>query len=388
MSEFKYVVKSLTPWMMDELKAFSNHKKFDLILLRTPDDFYKSQLRELESSGVKIYVKPSSYNNLISKILLIVKFALMNISRFSLNYNSVIGIKSIYWFLKLDISLFSKNSNIHAQFATQPSIVALLIKKYYNNKPIYSFTFHAYDIYFKNNWLNMLIENSYKCFSISKYNIKYIEDHYLISDKMKLVRLGVFRDNINKEPLKTESNTFTLGLMSWFVEKKGVSYLLEAINKLKKLGYNNIKLILAGDGPLKNDYLSIIDKNNLSDMVSFIGKIKGKQKEEFYNSIDAFILPSISLKNDQDGIPVVLMEAIAYSLPIISTDVSGIPEICINNYNGFLIKEKNVKAIIDSITDLYKNDDKKLCFSTNSLLLSNEYDIQLNSIKKIKLLSW
>ena len=384
----KYIIKSLTPWMMDELITFSKKTSFDIIFLRKQDEFYKEGIEKLILNHINNYLVIFNTKHLLKKLYISLLFFFSNLNKFNFDYNGVIGIKSIYWFLKLDISLFSKNSNIHAQFATQPSIVALLIKKYYNNKPIYSFTFHAYDIYFKNNWLNMLIENSYKCFSISKYNIKYIEDHYLISDKMKLVRLGVFRDNINKEPLKTESNTFTLGLMSWFVEKKGVSYLLEAINKLKKLGYNNIKLILAGDGPLKNDYLSIIDKNNLSDMVSFIGKIKGKQKEEFYNSIDAFILPSISLKNDQDGIPVVLMEAIAYSLPIISTDVSGIPEICINNYNGFLIKEKNVKAIIDSITDLYKNDDKKLCFSTNSLLLSNEYDIQLNSIKKIKLLSW
>ena len=93
---------------------------------------------------------------------------------------------------------------------------------------------------------------------------------------------------------------------------------------------------------MKHEFLDYVKLNKLSDRIFFVGKVKGESKDEFFRNLDAFVLPSISLKNDQDGIPVVLMEAIAYGLPLISTNVSGIPEICINNFNGYLIEEKNV----------------------------------------------
>jgi len=150
------------------------------------------------------------------------------------------------------------------------------------------------------------------------------------------------------------------------VEKKGIFYLLEAIKLLKNY---NIELILAGDGPLKQKITQFIDKEKLTDIVTYIGKLKDCEKENFFKSLDVFVLPAITVSNDMDGIPVVLMEAISYGLPIISTNVSGIPEICKNNYNGFLIQEKNVNAIVNAITKLYNDKTLIKQFSINSLEL-------------------
>ncbi|MCK5171103.1 MAG: glycosyltransferase family 4 protein, partial [Bacteroidales bacterium] len=314
-------------------------------------------------------------------------FFFKNILKFNLNYNGVIGLKSLLWFLTLDISKFNANSKIHAQFATQASIIALLIKKYYDNSPEYSFTFHAYDIYFNNKWFSLLVKNCYKAFSISQYNIGYVQEKYLKSAKITLSRLGVFRNQINKSE-KKDSKYFTLGLMSWFVEKKGINYLLEAFLILKKQGYDDIELILAGDGPLKDEYLEFINTNSLSENINYIGKIKGKQKEDFFNSLDTFILPAISLPNDQDGIPVVIMEAIAYSLPIISTKVSGIPEICNNDYNGILVKERCINEIVDAIIFMYNKNNTRQQYSNNSYTMSEKYDVISNSNNKIETLDW
>ena len=382
-----YLIKNLSPWMLDELIAFSEITKFDIVFLRTPDKFYDEEIAKLKSNGVNIYMQLPNYNHILSKLKLTIIFFFKNILKFSFNYNGVIGIKSIIWFLRLDLSKFSQHSSIHAQFATQATIIALLIKKYFKNKPEYSFTFHAYDIYFNNKWFSLLIKNSHKAFSISEYNIGYVQKKYLKSDKIILSRLGVFRNQVNKSE-KKDSKNFTFGLLSWFVEKKGVNYLLEAFLLLKEQGYNDIKLLLAGDGPLKNAYLEFIEKNNLTENINYIGKIKGKQKEDFFNLLNAFILPAISLSNDQDGIPVVLMEAISYSLPIISTNISGIPEICINNYNGYLIKERNVVELFNAIVYLYNNKENKNKYSQNSFTLSGEYDIVLNSKNKVEKLFW
>jgi len=176
--------------------------------------------------------------------------------------------------------------------------------------------------------------------------------------------------------------------MSWFVEKKGVKYLLEALKIVKGKGYNKVKLILAGDGPLKEDYLKYIYENDIESLVDYIGSVDGNTKVDFYNSLDAFILPSISLPNDQDGIPVVLMESIAYGLPIISTNVSGIPEICIDKYNGFLLEEKNTEVIVKAIISLIDDRQQLAKYSKNSLQLRKEYDIEINSKEKMKAMGW
>lgn len=386
----KYIIKSLAPWMIDELIAFSEITKYDIIFLRKQSDFHKEGLKELEENGVRLIVAPIGINNIFKKLYISIFFLVSNLDKFSLDYNGVIAIKSLWWFLKLDLSHFNENSNIHAQFATQASIVGVLIKKYYNNKPIFSFTFHAYDIYFNNKWFTYLVNKSHKAFSISKYNIEYVANKYIKSEKIILSRLGVNRDLISpiEENQNQKGNIFYIGLISWFVEKKGIIFLLETMNQLKQKGIDNIKLIVAGDGPLKSDFIEFIQNNKLEESVEFIGKVKGESKDAFFRRLDAFVLPSISLKNDQDGIPVVLMEAVAYGLPIISTDVSGIPEICIDKYNGFLIPEKKSTDLHNAIRKLIES--KKLCnqFSVNSLEMSLNYDIVINTKMKSVQLGW
>jgi len=384
-----YLIKNLAPWMMDELIAFSEITSYEIVFLRKQSEFYNEGIGQLIDNGVIINYKPQSIRKLWGKLYISFLFIFNNLKKFDIDYNAVIGLKSILWFIKLDLSLFSSQSKIHAQFATQASIVSLLIKQYYKNKPEYSFTFHAHDIYFKNKWFNLLVENCKKAFSISDYNIEYVKKNYIVSDKIRLSRLGVFSESNQSEPYnKSNSKTFTLGLISWFVEKKGINYLLQAFFELKKQGYSDIHLIVAGDGPLKEEYLEFIKKNDLSGSIKYIGKIKGSEKKSFFQSLDAFILPSIALKNDQDGIPVVLMEAISYGLPIISTNVSGIPEICINEYNGLLINEKSVNDIIQAIVFLNKEKDLRFNYLNNSLLLSKKYDIVLNSQTKVMELGW
>lgn len=387
-SENKYIVKNLAPWMMDELIALSEMTRYDLIFLREQKDFYNEGLKKLEANGIRIYKQTFRLGNIFKKLVVLSSFFFKNLSNFSFDYNFILGIKSIILFVKLDLDLFSEKSNIHAQFATQAAIISFLIKKYYSNKPIYSFTFHAYDIYFKNRWFKLLINDSLHGFSISNYNIRYINQNYGKSEKIRLTRLGVFRDNMKPIYKVGNSDIFRMGLLSWFTEKKGIIFLLTAIKRLKDEGTENIKLFLAGDGPLKDEIMEYINDNELNGIIEYIGVISEKEKDSFFLSLDTFILPSISLKNDQDGIPVVLMEAIAYGLPLISTRVSGIPEICIDDYNGFLIEEKNVQEIVDAIEVLMSDIKVRERFSQMSLELSKKYDIRINTLKKIQLLGW
>lgn len=375
--------------MIDELRVFARYKQFKLVLLRRPGSFYQESIRSLQESGVEVHEDPFHIRLDFRKLLFVLGFALANLSCFLNQYSFVIGVKSMWWFLKLKPGLFGYNCRIHAQFATQPAILSLMVSRFYRRLNIrYYFTFHAYDIYFTNRWFRKLVKHSIRSFSISKYNIRYVSEKYRNVDplKIQLCRLGSFMQLPVSRPAGLDRQ-FCIGFISWLVPKKGLPVLLDAMEMLK-VSRPEIRLIIAGDGPLRNYVEQFVETHQLSGTVSYIGKIGSAEKIKFFGELDAFVLPALTVKNDQDGIPVVLMEAISYGLPIISTNISGIPEICVHNYNGLLIPQKEVGALVDAIVTLADNPMLRTTFAANSNAMFAHYNIESNSYEKLRRMNW
>ena len=131
-----YLVKNISPWMIDELIVFAQKTSFKLILIRKPGEFYAKKLEELKSYGIDVIVCSFKQPVSLKKILFCLKFSLSNFQCFLSGYSFVISAKSIWWFLRLDDSIFKKPVSIHAQFATQSSILALILKHYHGNNDI------------------------------------------------------------------------------------------------------------------------------------------------------------------------------------------------------------------------------------------------------------
>lgn len=389
MSTKLYLIKTLTPWMMDELIAFSRSTKYSIIFLRKPEREFEEGVKLLINNNINILIKPFKINKILQKLIFLSFFCLKNLNRFYGGYNTAIGIKSVIWFLRLDLDRIKRPVSIHAQYATQAALICYLLKKYFPDDVEYYFTFHAHDIFFNNKWFCQITNLSDKAFSISDYNINYVLKKYnsIIPEKITLSRLGVFQEKINVSQENKETN-YIIGFLSWFNEKKGLIYLLNAIKKLNEDFPFKYKLVIAGRGPLEKMMLTYIRKNNLSSAVNYIGVVGYDSKKNYYKSIDVFILPAIKLKNDMDGIPVVLMDAVSYGLPIITTNISGLPEICINDFNGILINEKNIDEIYWAIINLFQNRSKYIAYSSNSLKIAAQYNLTDNSYNKLKILKW
>lgn len=373
--------------MIDELKSLSLITSFSVLLLREPSGQYVKDLIEIETNGVKILEGAFTARQILQKIPIVFKYVVKNFRNFLSYYNFVIGVGALWRYLLFDDVLLGNPLSIHAQFATQAAIFADILHYARNGSVTYCFTFHAYDIYFHNRWFKTLVNNCDSAFSISEYNVSYVLQHYhgVQNDKLILSRLGA------KPPdmvyLDKSQVTIVFGFLSWFVEKKGLKYLLEAFCS-EKVANLNVELKIGGDGPLKNYVTGYIEQFDKFNKINCLGPIYGDSKEEFFRSIDVFILPSITLKKDMDGIPVVLMEAISMGIPIISTNVSGIPEICKNEVDGLLIPEKNTNAIIESVKYLVENKVKLADFSAGALKVYNEFNIDKNTKKKMKLMKW
>lgn len=380
--------------MIEELIVLSKVTSYSLVILRKPFPFYDKDLKDLKSRGVFVDANPYEKKVSLKRLIFIFKFIITNITKFGNKYSLVIGLKTLWWFLFIKEE-YLKGENYHAQFATQASLLALMICEFNSFESEFSFTFHAYDIFFKNKWFDKLANSSSCLFSISEYNKKYVLNNYKVVNKENIIlsRLGTSKPhNIDEDKIELYGShvkkELTIGFISWFVEKKGITYLLEALNKLR-LDNQRVKLLLAGDGPIKDKVIAKIEEFNLKQVVEYLGSVNGEEKKIFFNEIDILALPAISMKDDRDGIPVVLMEACSYGVPILTTDVSGIPEICINGYNGFLIKERDTQAIYDSIKQ-FKNDiDMQNEMSKNAFrLFMEKYEIEKNTLSKAKHMKW
>lgn len=153
----------------------------------------------------------------------------------------------------------------------------------------------------------------------------------------------IFLPNVIEYPkkqnfkMKGEIITFLfLGLIS---EQKGIFDLLEVIAKNKGKYDNKLKLLIAGNGKSEK-LLGLIDKYETGNIVEFLGWVSGDNKIAALNKADVYILPSYI-----EGSPISILEAMSYGMPIISTNVGGIPELVKNNENGLLIEQGNLDQI-------------------------------------------
>jgi glycosyltransferase involved in cell wall biosynthesis len=120
------------------------------------------------------------------------------------------------------------------------------------------------------------------------------------------------------------------------VEKKGFDVLIRALAALKSEGLL-VELQIAGDGPLKEELQNLARTLDVANLAQFVGSLPHDQVASWMRQLDAFVLACKKDRNgDMDGIPVVLMEAMSQSVPVISTRLSGIPELVIDNETGLL----------------------------------------------------
>ncbi len=226
-------------------------------------------------------------------------------------------------------------------------------------------TFHAYDLTTfvrekgENVYLFLFTKGDF-FLSISDYWLKKITSLGCNPQKLAVHRMGIdtkkFKLEEEKNNKKEKVKILTVGRL---VEKKGHKYMIKALSKIVEKN-KNIEYIIAGDGSLSLELKKLTKKFNVEKYTTFLGGVNQKEVRALYQEADIFALHSITTETgDQEGIPVVLMEASAAKLPIISTYHTGIPEIVLNNKSGFLVEEKDIGGIMKKLEYLIEHPEKR-----------------------------
>jgi len=250
-----------------------------------------------------------------------------------------------------------KIQHIHVHFAWSASSIAL-IAQHLLGIP-FSISLHSKEIYSDRLLLADKIHDSKFIVTISEYNKRFLnrlfpEDD--LDDKIHIVHCGVDPNIFSASPKPQRKDTeFTIVGVAQLVPRKGFHVLIEACHHLASRGTPFICHIF-GEGEERSRLEALIERYNLDEQVLMPGRIHQEELRRLLNQADVFALPCIRDKSgDQDGIPVVLMEAMAMELPVVSTRISGIPELIEHGRNGLLTEPDDASAMADAL-QLLKND--------------------------------
>lgn len=192
---------------------------------------------------------------------------------------------------------------------------------------------------------------------------------------------GIF--NGLKKTYEQSHESFTLLNISYFDPVKGHIFIFEALKLLIDKGFSNIKLKIIGQGFYESVLNKFVIENNLNKYVCFLGPLPyGSEAmiSEIKNA-DAFIHPSVVTKDDKEGIPGALVEAMFAGLPVISTYHGGIPYVIEDNKTGFLVNEWDVDGLSMAIEKLMNNKNLREQFGKTGMKYAVE-NLDLNEKEK------
>lgn len=222
---------------------------------------------------------------------------------------------------------------------------------------------------------------------ISNYWENQLIDWGCSKEKIQVHHMGIKLDLFNPKPRRViDKNNLVLLSVGRLIEKKGFKYSIEATKRLIKKGMN-VSYTIIGDGPLKTSLGALINKMGLQNRVRLAGSKTRGEVIRYLEKSDIFILPSVTAQNgDMEGIPMVLMEAMATGIPIISTCYSGIPELIQDGITGFAVPEKDVISISEKTCQIISSPEllKKISREAFNQVKSNfNVDIQNDKLCQI-----
>ncbi len=222
-------------------------------------------------------------------------------------------------------------------------------------------SFHGYDASFllRNQKYTKQLQELFeyaRIIAVSNYMANKLIEAGAKSDNIFLLYYGVPVENkfvarkSLSEKLRNKEEIKFLQI-SGFEEKKGHIYTVQAFKEFLKY-YSNCKLVFGGGGSLMPTIEKLCSDLELKEKILFLGAIKPDRVYDVMADSDIFLHHSVTAQSgDQEGIPNVIMEAMATGLPVISTFHSGIPELIDDGINGYLVEEKNIAQYTDKMKE-------------------------------------
>lgn len=234
--------------------------------------------------------------------------------------------------------------HLHAHFGTNPAMVARIAGKLSGIS--YSFTVHGPDEFDAPIALDLRgkIADSSFCVAISSYGRSQLMRWSAFSDwhKIEVIRCGVDESFLGERDFSRLPDAPQLCAVARLSGQKGIPLLIEAAARLINAG-KSFRLTLVGDGEMRPEIEAMIRRLNLQDVVTITGWASSDKVIDYLVASRAMVLPSFA-----EGLPVVIMEALALERPVVVTAIAGTPEL-VDEQCGWLIPAGSIDALVDAL---------------------------------------
>jgi len=161
-------------------------------------------------------------------------------------------------------------------------------------------------------------------------------------------------------PERKGNSTVRFAFLGRVGQRKGAFDLIKAYAQLSPEHKQCSELTLAGDGVVEQAH-EMVKELDLEDQVSVLGWINPEERNQLLQSVDVFVLPSYN-----EGLPVAMLEAMAWGLPVITTPVGGIPEVVTHAKDGILVQPGNLEQLTGSLERLIEDEELRLKMGNNA----------------------
>lgn len=249
-----------------------------------------------------------------------------------------------------------RTRHIHAHFANNAASVAFFASRLIGAS--FSFTAHAFDLFADPLLLGEKVRAAAFVVAISEYNRRFLEEYVPEeAERVKVVHCGIDPREYSAPGRMGSIRRPEILSIGQLVEKKGFPYLLGALKRLAEKG-TPFHCTILGDGYEKEKLARMVEAYGLQNRVQLAGPVYQDVARSYLFVADIFVLPCVVAANgDRDGIPVALMEAMAAGLPVVSTAVSGIPELIHHGDTGFLVPPRDEEALAEALEELLADQE-------------------------------
>ena len=191
------------------------------------------------------------------------------------------------------------------------------------------------------------------------------------------------KENSNNNSNNNNNNNLTIGIVKKLEDKYGIKYLIIGFNKLLKKGKKDLKLVIIGKGSKEKELKEMVLKFGIEKNVEFIGRIPHSEVSEYLNKFDIYCAPSV-LNSESFGVAIV--EASACEIPVVVSDVGGLPEVVENGKTGYVVESRNSDILAQKLYELCESKKLREKLGKNGReKVLKEYDWNSNVNEMIKI---
>ncbi len=245
-------------------------------------------------------------------------------------------------------------NHCHAHFAHYPATLAWMCAR--SLKVGFTFNAHSYDLYNYHSFLREKILDADRVFPISNRNGEFMKAAAGL-DSVGLEKIETFRCGIDlsRYPLHdhdpNRNRAPLIVAVGRLVDTKGFATLVEAIPIVLE-PFPETRVEIVGEGPERARLLRLMDRLGLGDRVLLRGALDRESTRQLQSNATVIVQPCCEGKDGLDGIPVVLMEAMALGIPVVSTDFAAIPELIEDGVSGLLVPPRDPRSLAEAILSI------------------------------------